>query len=207
MKGDFIMKKLFLTLGAVALLAACVQINNQASSSSSSSAVPSSVESGTNQERANHSNVQTVRTNLGDQQLILKDLIQAIQSTVSNAAFKSIELEQATQPLMYKVTVTDGTKETEYVYNADTKAVTAVEMDATTQAELNYEKFDVATLKNVDDMITIAVNGDKNIQVTKWSVDKENGRIVWKVDTLQQGQEVEITVDNETERIVKTDKD
>ena len=72
--------------------------------------------------------------------------------------------------------------------------------------EHDEEKIDLATLKQVDEMAAIAQKEFPTGVLREWSVDKDNGEVIWEFDLSVNGQQVNVKISNATGKITEIDR-
>ena len=72
--------------------------------------------------------------------------------------------------------------------------------------EHDEEKMDLATLKQVDEIAAIAQKEFPTGVLREWSVDNDNGEVIWEVDVFVHGQQVNVKSSNDTGKITEIDR-
>ncbi len=62
------------------------------------------------------------------------------------------------------------------------------------------KKLDLTTLKQVDEMAAIAQKEFPTGVLREWSVDKDNGEVIWEFEMLCNGQQVNVKISNDNRK-------
>ena len=191
-----------LSLVAASLLAAC---SNQAAPAETTQATTVQA---TTQAPATTATNTTVATNasedaMGSQNAMQKEIVDAFKKEFPNLDITALEY---TNRMFYEVEAMNDTNE--YTYRYDKSAKTFMKVNETTsdKEEHDEEKIDLATLKQVDEMAAIAQKEFPTGVLREWSVDKDNGEVIWEFDVFVNGQQMNVKISNATGKITEIDR-
>jgi len=196
-----------LSLAAASFLAAC---SNQAASAETTQATTAQATTvqATTQAPATTATNTTVATNasedaIGSQNAMQKEIVDAFIKEFPNLDITALEY---TNGMFYEVEAMNDTNE--YTYRYDKSAKTFMKVNETTsdKEEHDEEKIDLATLKQVDEMAAIAQKEFPTGVLREWSVDKDNGEVIWEFDLSVNGQQVNVKISNATGKITEIDR-
>ena len=140
---------------------------------------------------------------MGSQNAIQKEIVNAFKKEFPTLDITALEY---TNGMFYEVEAMNDTNE--YTYRYDKSAKTFMKVNETTsdKEEHDEEKIDLATLKQVDEMAAIAQKEFPTGVLREWSVDKDNGEIIWEFDVFVNGQKVNVKISNATGKITEIDR-
>ena len=195
-----------LSLAAASLLAACS--NQAAPAKETTTAAPETIVQQTTQALATTATNTTVTTNasedaMGRQNEMQKEIVDAFKKEFPNLDITALEYSNG---MFYEVEVMNDTNEYTYRYDKSTKTFMKVNETTSDKEEHDEEKIDLATLKQVDEMAAIAQKEFPTGVLFEWSVDKDNGEIIWKFDLFVNGQQVNVKISNATGKITEIDR-
>ena len=195
-----------LSLAVASLLAACSNRAAPAETTQATTAQATTVQA-TTQATATTATNTTVATNasedaMGSQNAMQKEIVDAFKKEFPNLDITALEY---TNGMFYEVEAMNDTNE--YTYRYDKSAKTFMKVNETTsdKEEHDEEKIDLATLKQVDEMAAIAQKEFPTGVLREWSVDKDNGEIIWEFDVFVNGQQVNVKISNATGKITEID--
>ena len=197
-----------LGLAAASLLAACSNQAAPAETTQATTAQPTTVQATTQATATTDTNT-TVATNnaseeaMGSQNAMQKEIVDAFKKEFPNLDITALEY---TNGMFYEVEAMNDTNE--YTYRYDKSAKTFMKVNETTsdKEEHDEEKIDLATLKQVDEMAAIAQKEFPTGVLREWSVDKDNGEVIWEFDVFVNGQQVNVKISNATGKITEIDR-
>ena len=196
-----------LSLVAASLLAACSNQAAPAETTQATTAQPTTVQA-TTQAPATTATNTTVATNasedaMGSQNAMQKEIVDAFKKEFPNLDITALEY---TNRIFYEVEAMNDTNE--YTYRYDKSAKTFMKVNETTsdKEEHDEEKIDLATLKQVDEMAAIAQKEFPTGVLREWSVDKDNGEVIWEFDVFVNGQQMNVKISNATGKITEIDR-
>ena len=197
-----------LGLAAASLLAACSNQAAPAETTQATTAQPTTVQATTQATATTDTNT-TVATNnaseeaMGSQNAMQKEIVDAFKKEFPNLDITALEY---TNGMFYEVEAMNDTNE--YTYRYDKSAKTFMKINETTsdKEEHDEEKIDLATLKQVDEMAAIAQKEFPTGVLREWSVDKDNGEVIWEFEMLVNGQQVNVKISNDTGKITEIDR-
>ena len=197
-----------LGLAAASLLAACSNQAAPAETTQATTAQPTTVQATTQATATTDTNT-TVATNnaseeaMGSQNAMQKEIVDAFKKEFPNLDITALEY---TNGMFYEVEAMNDTNE--YTYRYDKSAKTFMKVNETTsdKEEHDEEKIDLATLKQVDEMAAIAQKEFPTGVLREWSVDKDNGEIIWEFDVFVNGKQVNVKISNATGKITEIDR-
>ena len=196
-----------LSLAAASLLAACSNQAAPAETTQATTAQATTVQA-TTQAPATTATNTTVATNasedaMGSQNAIQKEIVDAFKKEFPTLDITALEY---TNEMFYEVEAMNDTNE--YTYRYDKSAKTFMKVNETTsdKEEHDEEKIDLATLKQVDEMAAIAQKEFPTGVLREWSVDKDNGEIIWEFDVFVNGKQVNVKISNATGKITEIDR-
>ena len=197
-----------LGLAAASLLAACSNQAAPAETTQATTAQPTTVQATTQATATTDTNT-TVATNnaseeaMGSQNAIQKEIVDAFKKEFPNLDITALEY---TNGMFYEVEAMNDTNE--YTYRYDKSAKTFMKVNETTsdKEEHDEEKIDLATLKQVDEMAAIAQKEFPTGVLREWSVDKDNGEVIWEFNVFVNGQQVNVKISNATGKITEIDR-
>ena len=196
-----------LSLAVASLLAAC---SNQAAPTETTQATTAQATTvqATTQAPATTATNTTVATNasedaMGSQNAIQKEIVDAFKKEFPTLNITALEYSNG---MFYEVEAMNDTNE--YTYRYDKSAKTFMKVNETTsdKEEHDEEKIDLATLKQVDEMAAIAQKEFSTGVLREWSVDKDNGEVIWEFDLSVNGQQVNVKISNATGKITEIDR-
>lgn len=196
-----------LSLVAASLLAACSNQAAPAETTQATTAQATTVQA-TTQAPATTATNTTVATNasedaMGSQNAMQKEIVDAFKKEFPNLDITALEY---TNRMFYEVEAMNDTNE--YTYRYDKSAKTFMKVNETTsdKEEHDEEKIDLATLKQVDEMAAIAQKEFPTGVLREWSVDKDNGEVIWEFDVFVNGQQMNVKISNATGKITEIDR-
>ena len=197
-----------LGLAAASLLAACSNQAAPAETTQATTAQPTTVQATTQATATTDTNT-TVATNnaseeaMGSQNAMQKEIVDAFKKEFPNLDITALEY---TNGMFYEVEAMNDTNE--YTYRYDKSAKTFMKVNETTsdKEEHDEEKIDLATLKQVDEMAAIAQKEFPTGVLREWSVDKDNGEVIWEFNVFVNGQQVNVKISNATGKITEIDR-
>lgn len=196
-----------LSLAVASLLAACSNQAAPAETTQATTAQTTTVQA-TTQATATTATNTTVATNasedaMGSQNAIQKEIVDAFKKEFPTLDITTLEY---TNGMFYEVEAMNDTNE--YTYRYDKSAKTFMKVNETTsdKEEHDEEKIDLATLKQVDEMAAIAQKEFSTGVLREWSVDKDNGEVIWEFDLSVNGQQVNVKISNATGKITEIDR-
>lgn len=196
-----------LSLAVASLLAACSNQAAPAETTQATTAQTTTVQA-TTQATATTATNTTVATNasedaMGSQNAIQKEIVDAFKKEFPTLDITALEY---TNGMFYEVEAMNDTNE--YTYRYDKSAKTFMKVNETTsdKEEHDEEKIDLATLKQVDEMAAIAQKEFSTGVLREWSVDKDNGEVIWEFDLSVNGQQVNVKISNATGKITEIDR-
>ena len=196
-----------LGLAAASLLAACSNRAAPAETTQATTAQATTVQA-TTQATATTATNTTVATNasedaMGSQNAIQKEIVDAFKKEFPTLDITALEYSSG---MFYEVEAMNDTNE--YTYRYDKSAKTFMKVNETTsdKEEHDEEKMDLATLKQVDEMAAIAQKEFPTGVLREWSVDKDNGEVIWEFDVFVNGQQVNVKISNATGKITEIDR-
>ena len=195
-----------LSLAAASLLAACS--NQAAPAKETTTAAPETIVQQTTQALATTATNTTVTTNasedaMGRQNEMQKEIVDAFKKEFPNLDITALEYSNG---MFYEVEVMNDTNEYTYRYDKSTKTFMKVNETTSDKEEHDEEKIDLATLKQVDEMAAIAQKEFPTGVLREWSVDKDNGEVIWEFDVFVNGQQVNVKISNATGKITEIDR-
>ena len=150
----------------------------------------------------------TVATNtsedaMGSQNAMQKEIVAAFKKEFPALDITALEYSNG---MFYEVEAMNDTNE--YTYRYDKSAKTFMKVNETTsdKEEHDEEKNDLANLKQVDEMAAIAQKEFPTGVLREWSVDKDNGEIIWEFDVFVNGKQVNVKISNATGKITEIDR-
>ena len=197
-----------LGLAAASLLAACSNQAAPAETTQATTAQPTTVQATTQATATTDTNT-TVATNnaseeaMGSQNAMQKEIVDAFKKEFPALDITGLEYSNG---MFYEVEAMNDTNE--YTYRYDKSAKTFMKVNETTsdKEEHDEEKIDLATLKQVDEMAAIAQKEFPTGVLREWSVDKDNGEVIWEFDVFVNGQQVNVKISNATGKITEIDR-
>ena len=196
-----------LSLAVASLLASCSNQAAPAETTKATTAQATTVQA-TTQATATTATNTTVATNasedaMGSQNAMQKEIVDAFKKEFPNLDITALEY---TNGMLYEVEAMNDTNE--YTYRYDKSAKTFMKVNETTsdKEEHDEEKIDLATLKQVDEMAAIAQKEFPTGVLREWSVDKDNGEIIWEFDVFVNGKQVNVKISNATGKITEIDR-
>lgn len=196
-----------LSLAAASLLAACSNQAAPAETTQATTAQATTVQA-TTQAPATTATNTTVATNasedaMGSQNAMQKEIVDAFKKEFPTLDITALKY---TNGMFYEVEAMNDTNE--YTYRYDKSAKTFMKVNETTsdKEEHDEEKIDLATLKQVDEMAAIAQKEFQTGVLREWSVDKDNGEVIWEFDVFVNGQQVNVKISNATGKITEIDR-
>ena len=196
-----------LGLVAASLLAACSNQAAPAETTQATTAQATTVQA-TTQAPATTATNTTVATNasedaMGSQNAMQKEIVDAFKKEFPALDITALEYSNG---MFYEVEAMNDTNE--YTYRYDKSAKTFMKVNETTsdKEEHDEEKIDLATLKQVDEMAAIAQKEFPTGVLREWSVDKDNGEVIWEFDVFVNGQQVNVKISNATGKITEIDR-
>lgn len=196
-----------LSLAAASLLAAC---SNQAAPTETTQATTAQATTvqATTQAPATTATNTTVATStsedaMGSQNAMQKEIIDAFKKEFPTLDITALEYSNG---LFYKVEAINDTNEYTYRYDKSTKTFMKVNESTSDKEEHDEEKMDLATLKQVDEMAAIAQKEFPTGVLREWSVDKDNGEVIWEFDVYVNGKQVNVKISNATGKITEIDR-
>lgn len=195
-----------LSLAAASLLAACS--NQAAPAKETTTAAPETTVQQTTQAPATTATNTTVTTNasedaMGRQNEMQKEIVDAFKKEFPNLDITALEYSNG---MFYEVEAMNDTNEYTYRYDKSTKTFMKVNETTSDKEEHDEEKIDLATLKQVDEMAAIAQKEFPTGVLREWSVDKDNGEIIWEFDLFVNEQQVNVKISNATGKITEIDR-
>ena len=192
-----------LSLAAASLLAACSNQAAPAETTQATTAQTTTVQA-TTQATATTATNTTVATNasedaMGSQNAIQKEIVDAFKKEFPTLDITALEY---TNGMFYEVEAMNDTNE--YTYRYDKSAKTFMKVNETTSDKEEHD--DLATLKQVDEMAAIAQKEFSTGVLREWSVDKDNGEVIWEFDLSVNGQQVNVKISNATGKITEIDR-
>lgn len=187
-----------LSLAVASLLAACSNQAAPAETTQATTAQATTVQATTQAPATNAS-----EDEMGSQNAIQKEIVNAFKKEFPTLDITALEY---TNGMFYEVEAMNDTNE--YTYRYDKSAKTFMKVNETTsdKEEHDEEKIDLATLKQVDEMAAIAQKEFPTGVLREWSVDKDNGEIIWEFDVFVNGQKVNVKISNATGKITEIDR-
>ena len=196
-----------LGLVAASLLAACSNQAAPAETTQATTAQATTVQA-TTQATATTATNTTVATNasedaMGSQNAMQKEIVDAFKKEFPALDITALEY---TNGMFYEVEAMNDTNE--YTYRYDKSAKTFMKVNETTSDKEEHDegKIDLATLKQVDEMAAIAQKEFPTGVLREWSVDKDNGEVIWEFDVFVNGQQVNVKISNSTGKITEIDR-
>lgn len=140
---------------------------------------------------------------MGSQNAMQKEIVDAFKKEFPNLDITALEYSNG---MFFEVEAMNDTNE--YTYRYDKSAKTFMKVNETTsdKEEHDEEKIDLATLKQVDEMAAIAQKEFPTGVLREWSVDKDNGEVIWEFDVFVNGQQVNVKISNDTGKITEIDR-
>ena len=196
-----------LSLAAVSLLAACSNQAAPAETTQATTAQATTVQA-TTQAPATTATNTTVATNasedaMGSQNAMQKEIVDTFKKEFPTLDITALEY---TNGMLYEVEAMNDTNEYTYRYDKSTKTFMKVNESTSDKEEHDEEKIDLATLKQVDEMAAIAQKEFPTGVLREWSVDKDNGEIIWEFDLFVNGKQVNVKVSNATGKITEIER-
>ena len=196
-----------LSLAAASLLAACSNQAAPAETTQATTAQATTVQA-TTQAPATTATNTTVATNasedaMGSQNAMQKEIVDAFKKEFPTLDITALEYSNS---MFYEVEAMNDTNEYTYRYDKSTKTFMKVNETTSDKEEHDEEKIDLATLKQVDEMAAIAQKEFPTGVLREWSVDKDNGEIIWEFDLFVNGQQVNVKISNATGKITEIDR-
>ena len=196
-----------LGLVAASLLAACSNQAAPAETTQATTAQATTVKA-TTQAPATTATNTTVVTNasedaMGSQNAMQKEIVDAFKKEFPTLDITALEYSNG---MFYEVEAMNDTNEYTYRYDKSTKTFMKVNETTSDKEEHDEEKIDLATLKQVDEMAAIAQKEFPTGVLREWSVDKDNGEVIWEFDLLVNGQQVNVKISNDTGKITEIDR-
>lgn len=191
-----------LSLAVASLLAACSNQAVPVETTQANTAQATTVQA-TTQAPATTATNTTVATNasedaMGSQNAMQKEIVDVFKKEFPNLDITALEY---TNGMFYEVEAMNDTNE--YTYRYDKSAKTFMKVNETTsdKEEHDEEKIDLTTLKPVDEMAAIAQKEFPTGVLREWSVDKDNGEVIWEFDVFVNGQQVKVKISNATGKL------
>lgn len=200
-----------LSLLSAGLLVACGQPTTQQTTTSETSTTTATTQATTVQTETTTTTVPVnavESVKILNQEDTLSQLLQKFTQQYGTLDITGIELQSSVQPYVYKVSAVDDTTEYEFSYQANTQnfvQMSTERADGAPGSERSRERIDVSQLRHVDEIIATALTQAANAQLQDWSVDNDNGRIVWSVDIYENRRTIEVEIDNATGQVIKVD--
>lgn len=207
-------KKMMITVTfAAGLLSACGQSTTQETSTTTTTAATTTTATTTIQSETTTATTAVPQAAVDsvkilEQEETLGTLLQIFAQQYGSLDITGIELQSSVQPYVYKVSAIDDTTEYEFTYQSSTKSFVEVKTeraDGAAGSERSRERIDISQLRNVDEIIATALIQAANAQMQEWSVDNENGRVVWSVEIFENRRTIEVEIDNATGQVLNVE--
>ena len=140
---------------------------------------------------------------IGSQNAMQKEIVDAFKKEFPTLDITALEYSNG---MFYEVEAMNDTNEYTYRYNKSAKTFMKVNETTSDKEEHDEEKIDLATLKQVDEMAAIAQKEFPTGVLREWSVDKDNGEVIWEFDVFVNGQQVNVKISNATGKITEIDR-
>lgn len=203
--------KLFLSIVSASLLSACVQINTAPQPTTTTSVAQTTqsnqttTKSTTQQEKENKN--QSSSQSSASYKDSVQKMVEVFESQYSSLDITKVQLKTL-QPIVYEISALDDTTEYEFIYQVDSQNLVQTEMDRK-KGDISYKrankKIETATLSDIDEMISMALDQFSGGQLKDWTLEHDNGQLYWDVEVYHNGKSKEVTIDATSKQIVKID--
>ena len=202
------------SLAATLLLAGCSTGNSNQNNNQNNNNQNNQTQT-TQNNTQNQNNAQTTQNNvvgLDVQSEQLGAIVKAFQNQFPNLMITSIKLESAAKPYNYHIEAVDNMKEYDFMYHVAQKHLMlhgekALDADEQNGIKKSQEGIDITTTSNIDNIIKIALGNDANAKAIAWSIDKDNGKVVWDIKVNANGVVKEVKIDDVSSAILSVDND
>ena len=203
--------KLFLSIVSVSLLSACVQINTAPQPTTTTSVAQTTQSNqtttkATTQQATTNTNQSTSQNSASYKDSVQK-MIEVFSSQYSALDITKVQLKTV-QPIVYEISALNDTTEYEFIYQVDSQNLVQTEMDrkkGDISYKRAYKKIETATLSDIDEMISMALDQFSGGQLKDWTLERDNGQLYWDVEVYHNGKSMEVTIDAASKQIVKID--
>lgn len=211
------MKKIILSIGTIGLGVLLVGCGTNPIQPSSQTPVQSNQTEITNQ--ANSSQVTEESTpatsNQGAQtqpEVSVAEAIAIFQKEYPETDITSLDIDTSFGKWVYKIEGMDDLKEYDLKIDASTKAILEREEDQLDKDEQNgvkrqAEKLDLSNLLPLDKITKIALEQTQGGQVTDWDLDRDLGVTHWEVDVENGKQEATVKINAQTGDVLEVELD
>ena len=203
--------KLFLSIVSASLLSACVQINTAPQPTTTTSVAQTTQSNqtttkATTQEAKENKNQSSSKSSASYKDSVQK-MVEVFESQYSSLDITKVQLKTL-QPIVYEISALDDTTEYEFIYQVDSQNLVQTEMDrkkGDISYKRAYKKIETATLSDIDEMISMALDQFSGGQLKDWTLERDNGQLYWDIEVHHNGKSKEVTIDATSKQIVKID--
>ena len=201
--------KLVISIVSASLLSACVQINTAPQPTTTTSVAQTTqsnqttTKATTQQANANQSSSQSSASYKDS----VQKMVEVFSSQYSSLDITKVQLKTL-QPIVYEISALDDTTEYEFIYQVDSQNLVQTELDrkkGDISYKRDYKKIETATLSDIDEMISLALDQFSGGQLKDWTLERDNGQLYWDVEVYHNGKSKEVTIDATSKQIVKID--
>ena len=203
--------KLFLSIVSASLLSACIQINT-APKPTTTTSVEQTTQSNqtttksTTQKATSNANQSSSQSSASYKDSVQK-MVEVFSSQYSSLDITKVQLKTL-QPIVYEISALDDTTEYKFIYQVDSQNLVQTELDrkkGDISYKRDYKKIESATLSDIDEMISLALDQFSGGQLKDWTLERGNGQLYWDVEVYHNGKSKEVTIDATSKQIVKID--
>ena len=203
--------KLFLSIVSASLLSACVQINTAPQPTTTTSVAQTTQSNQTTTKATTQEVKENKKQSSSQSSASYKDsvqkMVEVFESQYSSLDITKVQLKTI-QPIVYEISALDDTTEYEFIYQVDSQNLVQTEMDrkkGDISYKRAYKKIETATLSDIDEMISMALDQFSGGQLKDWTLERDNDQLYWDIEVYHNGKSKEVTIDATSKQIVKID--